>query len=731
VQAASGDRPTRRHRVQFYDNEPFLVDTLVRFVGGGLGAGEAAILLATESHVKQLEARLDQLGFDVARARASGRYVVMDAAATLADLLVDGWPDAGRFFERMGAAIERAARRGSDVRVFGEMASLLCADGRNEAALQLERLWAELGRERPFSLLCTYPLAAFASGEQGRHFLAVCDAHADVAAAESYPPFGGADERDRAIAHLQQKASSLEGRAEETASRLAALVESSDDAIIGKALDGIITSWNRGAERLFGFAAEEMVGRSITEIIPEDRRGEFATIIGTIRAGKRVDHFETERLRKDGRRIFVSLTVSPIRDAAGRVIGASKIARDVTERRRLDIEREELIAIAQRARAEAEATSRSKDDFLATLAHELRSPLAAVRNAVVSARLDPNLRERAVEIAFRQTEQLTRLVDDLLDVARITQGQVRLRRERVPIREILERAVEATRFLIAERGHTLSVSQPADDVGVYADAMRLEQVVVNLLSNAAKYTERGGHIELSAEQREGDVVIRVRDDGIGIEAEMLPRIFDSYVQAANGVAPAPGGLGIGLTVVKRLVTLHEGRVEAHSEGLGKGAEFVVRLAAVSTAGTKRADGLAPSERPTNPAGARILVVEDHVDAADALAMLLTVFGHRVRVARDGPSALEAARAEVPALMLVDIGLPGMDGYEVARRVRETAALDGVVLVALTGFGNEADRKRALAAGFDAHLTKPVVPAVLRGLVERLTAHEEGAQASSD
>jgi len=359
--------------------------------------------------------------------------------------------------------------------------------------------------------------------------------------------------------------------------------------------------------------------------------------------------------------------------------------------------------------------------FLAMVGHELRNSVSAVRNAVVSARLDSGRCERALDIALRQTEQLDRLVDDLLDIPLIAQGRVRLNRQRVCLTEVIEHAVEATRFLVEDRGHTLTVSPPADRVRVDGDPLRLEQIVVNLVSNAAKYTDRGGRIELFVERHGAEAMLRVRDSGIGIPPDVLPRIFDCFVQGERTPEHVQGGLGIGLAVVRSLVALHGGRIEARSEGLGKGAEFVVHLAAVPTAASGELAPAGSFRDGTRAEGClRVLVVEDNPDVAESLMMLLGVFGHDVRVARDGPTALRLACADVPELMLVDIGLPGMDGCEMARRARRTPELREVELVAITGYGSDEDRRRTLGAGFDHHLTKPVDPAALRKLLARRT-----------
>jgi PAS domain S-box-containing protein len=373
----------------------------------------------------------------------------------------------------------------------------------------------------------------------------------------------------------------------------------------------------------------------------------------------------------------------------------------------------------RRGRELAEASNRAKDEFLAMLGHELRNPLAAVRNAVATASLDESRRAASLDIARRQAEQLGRLIDDLLDVARITQGKIALRKERVYLTEILERAIESTRSFIESRGLRLSVTLAAEPVRVDADPARLEQVFVNLLSNAAKYTDAGGRIQLSSQLRGEEVIVRVQDTGIGISAELLPRMWELFMQAERAPDRAQGGLGIGLTVVRRLVEMHGGRVAAHSDGPGKGSQFSVTLPALAVA--------AEDVRVEKPAAsvsqriARVLLVEDNPDAADSLALLLEVLGHRVRSVYDGVTGLDAARASPPDVMLVDIGLPGMDGYEVAQLVRRDPALKNVVLVALTGYGRDEDKRRAMAAGFDYHLVKPVNPDALQGLVARLAA----------
>jgi PAS domain S-box-containing protein len=382
------------------------------------------------------------------------------------------------------------------------------------------------------------------------------------------------------------------------------------------------------------------------------------------------------------------------------------VAQDLGQRVAIAVENARLYG-------ELKEADRKKDEFLAMLAHELRNPLAPLRNATQILRMpgaDAATAGRARDMIERQIQHLVRLVDDLLDVSRIMRGKIELRKEPVTVAAVVARAVETAQPAIDAPGHRLEVSLPAEPVWVEADPVRLAQVVSNLLNNSAKYMEAGGLIRLTAERQGEEVVLRVRDSGIGIAPEVLPYVFDLFVQAEHGVGRAQGGLGIGLTLVKRLVELHGGRVSASSEGLGKGSEFVVRLPAISALSSPlSALSQASGEAAPAPAGPprRILVVDDNVDAAESLAMILRLEGQEVRVAHDGPSALEAAPVYRPEVVFLDIGMPGMDGYEVARRLRQVPGLEGTVLIALTGWGQDQDRRRSQEAGFDRHLLKPV------------------------
>jgi PAS domain S-box-containing protein len=658
----------------------------------------------------------------------------------------------------------------------------------------------------------------------------------------------------------------------------ATIVESSEDAMLTKSADGTILSWNPGAERLFGYTATEAVGRPITLIVPPALRDEEASILDELRAGARIAHYETVRQTKSGERVDVSLSLSPIHNDAGQVIGASSVARDITLRKRSeaalrrqtdrlrllweaaavllvaeDLERmmgtlfgriaphfgldvyltytltdagdalrlessaglsasdRERAAVLQlgesvsgtvaarrqsmvlahirgsenplldlprriglqayvanpliidsrligtlsfgsrtRERFESDEleffetichyvtatmdrmrlirqlreADRRKDEFLATLAHELRNPLAPIRNALTIVRLRakglPGL-EQARALMERQLEQMVRLIDDLLDVSRITRGKLELRKERVALETIIGNALDTTRPLIDSAGHAVSVSLPSEPVYLDGDPIRLAQVFGNLLNNAAKYMERGGAITVDARVHDGLVSVHIRDTGIGIPAEALATVFEMFTQVGGSGDRTQGGLGIGLTLVRRLVEMHGGTVEARSGGLGRGAEFITTLPVApvpAPSPSVRLGDVPPEGLMTKW---RILVADDNIDSAESMAMMLRLMGgNEVRTVHDGVQAVEEAEAFRPDLILLDIGMPRMNGYEAARKIRQQSWGQETVLVALTGWGQEEDRRQAAEAGFNRHFTKPVDPLEIEKLVVGLS-----------
>jgi PAS domain S-box-containing protein len=669
-------------------------------------------------------------------------------------------------------------------------------------------------------------------------------------------------------------------RADEAQALLAAIVESSDDAIVSKTLSGRILSWNAGAQRLFGYTALEAVGSPITMIIPHDRLDEEKEIIRRLKQGERIEHFETVRVTKDGRHMNISLTISPVRDSSDRIFGASKIARDITARKQADeamlklkdelamqlsdlrrvhemsvrlsttLELQPILDDAVRMAAAIEGTDmgllslidasgeqlevgaslgftpetlrlieqlpngsgtcleqqsrvivedtetdplfasyrevarrvgfravhstplitrsgkivgvlsthfrrprrpsdrethlidlcarqavdfienarlyaqlreadQRKDEFLATLAHELRNPLAPISNSLHILRLSgelPPAADRVRAIMERQVNQLVRLVDDLLEVSRITRGKIELRKENVELAAILDNAIETSRPLIDAAGHQLAISISPEMMTVEADPVRLSQVVSNLLNNAAKYTDQGGQIWLSARREGAEAFISVRDNGLGIPPEMLPRVFDMFAQVDRTLNRSQGGLGIGLTLSKNLVQMHRGKIEVRSEGAGRGSEFIVTLPLVAAQVVHAAEPLSVSRSLPRRS---ILIVDDTRAAAYVLGKLLEAIGQRVRTAASATAALDLIRLELPDVVISDIAMPDINGYELARQIRNEPAWQDIVLVALTGYGQETDRQRAKEAGFDMHLVKPVGVEALETLLANL------------
>ncbi len=500
----------------------------------------------------------------------------------------------------------------------------------------------------------------------------------------------------------------VEAAVEDSELRYRRLFETTHDAILildagtKKILDA-----NPFIEDLLGYSQAEFVGKELWQLgllrDVEESKAAFRELQeqGYIR-------YENLPLEtKDGRKVEVEF-VSNLYQVEHTPIIQCNI-RDITERSRLERQTHE------QAEALAELHQR-KDEFLAMLSHELRNPLSAIFNALHILRLQDTenpIQQKAKVIIERQVGQLAHLIDDLLEVSRVITGRIQLHQERLEMRGIVERAIESAGPLIDRRKHELSVSLPAEPIWLQGDPTRLEQVVVNLLNNAAKYTDEGGQIRLTAQQEGDEVVLRVRDTGVGIAPELLPRIFDLFTQANRTLDRSQGGLGIGLSLVQKLVELHGGTVEAHSVGLGQGSEFIVRLPALSPA----RESIVPIETAEQPAQtSRVLVVDDNVDAADMLVMMLQMFGHEVQAVYSGQTALETAVEYQPDFVLLDIGLPDMNGYEVARRLRQQPQTKDVRLIAMTGYGQDSDRQRSQEAGFDHHLVKPVDPQKLQDLL---------------
>jgi PAS domain S-box-containing protein len=500
-----------------------------------------------------------------------------------------------------------------------------------------------------------------------------------------------------------------EGRLRESEERFRLMVQTvQDHAIFLMDQVGHVASWNEGAQRILGYAAEEILGQPGSLFFAEEdrRAGMFERELKTAaEAGRATD--ENWQVRKDGGRFWASGTTTALRDEAGKLRGFAKIFRDLTDRKRLE---EEL-----------RDASRRKDEFLATLAHELRNPLTPLRGVTEALRRQqfegPAL-DRAYAMMDRQVEHLIRLVDDLLDVSRITRGLVGLRKEPVSLADVVGQAVEMANPAIQGRGHDLTLTLPREPLSVEGDRVRLTQVVFNLLHNAAKYTDPGGKVWLTAGREGGQAVVRVRDSGQGMASDLVPKVFDLFTQAERPPDRSQGGLGLGLTLVRRLVEMHGGTVEARSEGPGKGSEFIIRLPQMRA---EPAEAPQPPRQPLAPAAAalvdRVLVVDDNREVAESLVMLLQGLARDVRMVHSGQEALDVAKEYHPNVIVCDLGMPGMDGYEVARRARREPGLANTLLAAVSGYGQDEHRRRSKEAGFDRHLVKPIGWATLEELLK--------------
>lgn len=502
-------------------------------------------------------------------------------------------------------------------------------------------------------------------------------------------------------------------RAEEADAHLAAIVSASDDAIMSKDLAGIIQSWNPGAEHLFGYTAEEAIGKTALLLIPPDREDEEPEILARVARGEALDHYETVRQRKDGSLVDVSLTVSPMRDPTGRVVGAAKVARDITDRKRAED------VLRQRGMELSESEAR-KNEFLAMLGHELRNPLSALVHGLElmgAVRNDAERSEELRRVMVRQTERIGTLLDQLLDIARVISGKVVLLKERFDLADAIRSGVEAARSQLEAQGHKLTLSLPsAQRALVMGDAARLTQVVENLLTNAIKYTAAGGQIDLTLEAEQNEVRFTVRDTGVGLSAEFAPHVFEMFTQAERSLDRAQGGLGLGLNLVCRLVEMHGGHVRATSAGLDKGSEFIVTLPRlIETLPEVSREGERAPMEPKAIRSRRILVVDDEKDARGFLSDLLEIGGHMTCAVPDGPTALAAVKTFAPEVVLLDLGLPDMDGYEVARRLRDEHPEMKILLIALTGY--QKDPVRLKQAGFDHHMVKPANVKALSALIQ--------------
>lgn len=505
---------------------------------------------------------------------------------------------------------------------------------------------------------------------------------------------------------------------------LSAIIDSSEDAIVSKNLHSVVTSWNKGAERIFGYTSEEMVGQSISLLFPPDRMEEETHILTRIVAGERVEHFETVRMRKDGSMIDVSLTISPIRDRHGKIVGASKIARDVTEKK------DALRRLAQ-VHADLKRADRLKTDFLATLSHELRTPLTAILGwiQILKEEATPADLAQGLEVIERNVRLQSQLIEDLLDMSRIESGKVSLDLQRVDLAAVVSAAMQTIRPTAEAKDIRLTSTFANVENAIMGDKNRLQQIVWNLLSNAIKFTPTHGRIHVIIHCAKSNVEIVVSDSGQGIAPEFLDHVFDRFRQADASTTRKHGGLGIGLSIARQLAELHGGKLSVSSPGVGKGSSFTLSLPMLSAhhhtsaqADEKACDAATESQQPVgNLSGVKVLAVDDDTDSRGAIGRILQRNGADVRVAASMEEALNEFIQFLPDVVLSDIGMPGHDGYELITRLRALPGGRATPAVALTALARGEDRTRALRAGFQMHLAKPVESHELVAVVQNLAA----------
>lgn len=513
------------------------------------------------------------------------------------------------------------------------------------------------------------------------------------------------------------------GDAEEnTPALLAAIIASSEDAIVSKTLDSIVTSWNGAAERIFGFTAQEMIGQSILRIIPPRLHYEENEILAKLRQGERIERYETIRMRKDGTELAISLTIAPVRDSRGKIVGAAKVAHDITSRRQDEIklkelaaEKEQLLEAERTARSHAENLSRMKDEFLATLSHELRTPLQAIQGWVTVLRAQHPTSEdykKGLEIIDRNVRAQTQIVNDLLDMSRIISGKVHLEVQSISLNDIVNNAIDSVRQTAAAKEIRILPVLDSKIGTIRGDPHRLQQVIWNLLTNAVKFTPKGGRVQIALERVNSHAEICVEDNGIGIEPDFLPHVFDRFRQADSSTTRRYGGLGLGLSVVKTLVELHGGSVRVKSRGENQGSTFIVGLPIAHAREEKGAIAGTSFEQPLEIpplTDVNVLIVDDDTDGCSVIKRILEGFGATATCTSNAKEALEILRQKQFSILLSDIGMPDMDGFQLIRKIRSLSQDAGarIPAIAITAYARPEERQRCLLAGFNMHLPKPV------------------------
>jgi PAS domain S-box-containing protein len=696
-------RTTTGHLVHFYDDESALHDSVAEFLGSGLDADHAAVVIATDAHWRAFSERLEARGHRVEHAIDSGRIHILEARPLLESLMREGMPDATRFEERVNEILDRAtqANDGRPVRLYGEMVDLLCRDGSAEAAVEVERLWGQLGHRRPFRLFCGYLMESFEQVDS-KVFARICAEHSEVVFPKARRDWHA---HLRSISDLERRRKEAEG--------FRLLVESVKDyAIYMLDPHGVVSTWNAGAERIKGYTAKEIVGSHFSRFYPPSEIAAGKCEMELERAAMD-GRFEDEgyRVRKDGSRFWANVVITALRDEKGTLVGYAKVTRDLTERRRAEQARLMLV--------QAEEANRVKDEFLATISHELRTPLSSIVGwaSLLATRSndDPYL-ARGLETIRRNAQSQARIIEDVLDTARIASGKLGIDRRRIDLAAVVRTSVDETRPVAEAKGLSVTLEGVEHELVMLGDTTRLQQVIWNLLSNAMKFTPRGGSIHVALEKTADGARLRVKDTGIGIDADFLPHVFERFRQGDGSSSRRAGGLGLGLAIARHLIELHLGRVHVESAGKDQGTTFTVSFPISAAVSDTEDVSATPMPRhdahggpPLRLQGIRVLVVEDEEDAREFVGALLSSRGATVRLTGSAAEAYVSLDEDVPDVILSDIGMPDEDGYAFARRVRTFPRERGGVtpIVALTAYASAQDRRRAIEAGYDYHLPKPV------------------------
>lgn len=702
------------HFVRFYDHDELMLEEVADFLDVPLRAGGVSIVIATADHISILRRHLAGLG---THAEASpwftGELLVFEAEDMLSRFMLNNWPDEERFNSTVGKVVRQACQGNRAVHAFGEMVALLCSQGLYDAAIHLEQLWNGLHKHLKFSLFCAYPWSVFSSVELVTRFQQVCREHDHAYCHAQASRTAEPQKLNLRVMELEQQNRALQGelnRAKDAIQtlryreqELADFVNNAAEGLHRVGSDGTILWANKAELAMLGYRWEDYVGHHIAEFHLD--RPLIEGMLARIEHGE-VFYDQPAQLRcKDGSIKHVLIHSNGC-FVEGKLRYTRCFTRDATDRLRLEEayrEREALLT-------ELTHMNQAKDEFLAMLSHELRNPLAPISAAAESLQTmatDPARVKEIAAVVARQAGHLSALLDDLLDVARVTRGLIKLSQDRLDLREVVTGAIEQVTPMINAMAHGLSVRLPQAAAYVRGDVERLVQVVTNILTNAAKYTPAGGRLEVELSLDAGQAQLTVADNGIGMAPELVDKVFQLFVQGERSSNRSQGGLGVGLALVRSLVRAHGGTVSADSPGPGRGSTFVVRLPLLQQADVEAdvAAEHAPQPSPTRPL--RVMIVDDNVDAAQMLEILLEMAGHKVQLAHTGGDAIRVAEAAPPDVFLLDIGLPDMDGRELAAHLRAVPALAQAQLIAISGYGQPHDRQQSMAAGFDHHLVKPV------------------------